>query len=123
VSCLRISARRSTLPDSARLRELVTTVGAFYVRNRNLERAQKKIELAFEDGAPDAAAAAAYLREVRRYFAAFDTEAKAQLVRVDRELERLYALQYNLTAERGVAARRIEATQGVLAALAEAERG
>ena len=96
--------------------------GVFYVRDRNLERAQKKIEEAFAAGDPDDATAAAYLREVRRYFSAFDTEAKAHLVRVDRQLEQLYLRQYNLSAERGVAARRIEATQGVLSALAEAER-
>jgi hypothetical protein len=110
------------LPDSGDLRALVTMVGAFYVRDRNLERAQKKIEHAFEAGTPDTATAAAYLREVRRYFSAFDSEAKAHLVRVDRQLEQLYLRQYNLSAERGVAARRIEATQGVLSALAEAER-
>jgi hypothetical protein len=56
---------------------------------------------------------------VRRYFTGFQREAQAHLKSVDRELERLYQLQYNLTAERGVAVRRVEATQGVLSAIAE----
>jgi hypothetical protein len=110
------------LPDAERVRELVATVGAFYVRNRSLERAQQKIERELAGGPPDAASLAAYLHEVRRYFSAFEGEAKSQLARVDRELERLYAQQYNLTAERGVAVRRVEATQGVLSALAEIDR-
>ena len=105
--------------DPEALRALVATVGAFYVRDRGLQREQKKIEAALASGAADEAAARTYLTEVRRYFAAFDREAHAQLKRVDRELERLYQLQYNLTAERGVAARRVEATQGVLSTLAE----
>lgn len=105
--------------DPERVRDLVATVGAFYVRDRNLERAQQKIEQAFAAGSPGEGDLTAYVRAVRQYFSAFDREAKAQLGRVDRELERLYARQYNLTAERGVAARRVEATQGVLSTLAE----
>ena len=60
----------------------------------------------------------AYLRAVTSYFAGFASEAQAHLRRVDRELEALYARQYNLNAERGVAARRVEETQGVLTAIA-----
>ncbi|MFN2461755.1 MAG: hypothetical protein ABR591_13905 [Candidatus Velthaea sp.] len=114
--------QRSSLPDLERLRTFVGTVGAFYVRERALTRAQRRIEAALAAGAPDAAAVAAYLREVRRYFEGFTREARAQVAYVDRELERLYQRQFNLTAERGVAARRVEATQGVLSALAELER-
>ena len=109
----------STVSDPQRLRELVATVGAFYVRDRALERAQKEIERALAAGEPDAAGVRAYLSAVERYFAAFHREAQAQLKYVDRELERLYQRQFNLTAERGVAARRVEATQGVLSSLAE----
>lgn len=109
----------STLPDRERLRALVATVGAFYIRDRALERAQKEIERALAAGTPDAAAVRAYLAAVERYFSGFHREARAQLKYVDRELERLYQRQFNLTAERGVAARRVEATQGVLSSLAE----
>ena len=106
----------STLPD---LRALVATVGAFYVRDRSLTAAQKQIERVLAAGEPDAASVRAYLTAVERYFRGFHREAKAQLAHVDRELERLYQVQFNLTAERGVAARRVEVTQGVLATIAE----
>ena len=109
----------STLPDRERLRGLVATVGAFYVRDRALERAQHEIERALAADELDAAGVRAYLAAVERYFSGFAREAQAQLKYVDRELERLYQRQFNLTAERGVAARRVEATQGVLSSLAE----
>ncbi len=110
----------SALPDHDRLQALVATVGAFHVRDRALERAQREIERALAAGTtPDAAAVRGYLAAVEHYFAGFHREARAQLNYVDRELERLYQRQFNLTAERGVAARRVEATQGVLSSLAE----
>ncbi len=109
----------STLPEVDRLRDLVTTVGTFYIRDRAMQRAQADIERAFAGGAPDAATVRAYLAAVKQYFAGFHREAEAQLRYVDRELARLYQRQFNLTAERGVAARRVEATQGVLSSLAE----
>jgi len=109
----------SALPDLGRLRALVATVGEFYVRDRALERAQKAIERALRAGEPDRGEVRAYLAEVKRYFSGFHREAVGQLAYVDRELERLYQRQFNLTAERGVAARRVEATQGVLSSLAE----
>jgi hypothetical protein len=107
------------MPDSIALRALVARVGEFYVRDRRLRSAQRTIEAALVAGEPDPSLAARYLAEVRRYFLAFDREASAQLRRVDRDLEALYARQFNMTAERGVAAKRAEATQGVLSALAE----
>jgi len=109
----------SILPDLARLRTLVATVSEFYLRDRALLAAQKKIERALAAGEPDASSVRAYLSAVDRYFKGFHREAKAQLEHVDRELQRLYQLQFNLTAERGVAAKRVEATQGVLATVAE----
>ena len=114
-----ISVPLSTLPDTVRLRALIATVGGFYVRNRALERAQKEMERVLEAGEPGASDIRAYLTAVEHYFTGFHREAQAQLKFVDRELERLYQRQFNLTAERGVAARRIEATQGVLSLLAE----
>jgi hypothetical protein len=109
----------STLPDLERLRAVVATVGAFYITDRSMVRAQKAIERALARGEPGASEIRAYLTAAKRYFAGFHREARAQLQHVDRELERLYQRQFNLTAERGVAARRVEATQGVLSSLAE----
>ncbi len=101
------------------MRALVATVGEFYIRDRALIAAQKRIERGLQNGTPDNASVRAYLRAVERYFSGFHREAKAQLKHVDRELERLYQRQFNLTAERGVTARRIEVTQGVLSSVAE----
>jgi sulfite reductase alpha subunit-like flavoprotein len=119
---MRPSAPHSNVPDSSRLRALVETVGAFALRDRTLRAAQAAMERALATGEPDPAEAQRYLAGVRRYFTRFSAEADGHLKAVDRELEALYARQYNLTAERGVAAKRIEVTQGVLSALAEIGR-
>lgn len=99
------------------LLELASRVGAFYITSRAMKRAQLGIESAIASGTVDDATRAAYLREVRRYFEAFDREAREQLRDVDRRLERINQIHFNLTAERGVAVKRIEGTQGVLDAL------
>jgi hypothetical protein len=90
-----------------RLAALVATVGAFHLTDRAMRAAQDRIERA------------AYLDAVRRYFEPYEREAQGQLRYVDRELEQLYLQQFNLTAERGVVGKRVEAVRGVLDALAE----
>jgi hypothetical protein len=97
------------------LRALVDRVGEFYVTDKALKNAQKKIEAAFQAGAVDGRLRQEYLAAVRRYFAGFEKEARAHLRDVDKRLEHVNQVHFNLTAERGVAVRRIEATQGVLA--------
>jgi len=105
--------------DRARLAALAATVGAFHVTDRALRAAQARVERALAAGDVGDAEARAYLAAVRRYFEPYEREAQAQLRHVDRELERLYLLQYNLTAERGVVVKREEAVRGVLDAVAE----
>lgn len=107
------------MPDPHRLSALIAEVGAFYVTDRGLKKAQAAAESALAAGTLDARAETAYLAAVRSYFTGFEREAQAQLKHVDRELQKLYQLQYNLNAERGVAARRVEATQGVLTSVRE----
>ena len=107
------------MPEADRLAALVAAVGAFHLTDRAMRAAQDRIERTLAAGAADEAAARAYLDAVRRYFTPYEREAQGQLKHVDRELERLYQLQYNLTAERGVVAKRVEAVRGVLDALAE----
>ncbi|MBC5811198.1 MAG: hypothetical protein GIW95_10185 [Candidatus Eremiobacteraeota bacterium] len=106
--------------NRADLEALVSAVDEFYVRNRRLEAAQRtikaKLAAAAGPGAPDIAT---YVAEVRRYFSGFEREARAHLKDVERRLAQASQLQFNLTAERGVAARRVEITQGVLSRLAE----
>ncbi len=106
-----------------RLATLVAQVGAFHITDRAMLRAQRTFAAALERGTPAAAETTAYLQAVRAYFSAFAHDADAQLASVDRELERLYQRQYNLAAERGVAVKRIESVQGVLALLAEGPPG
>jgi len=107
------------VPDRTQLAALVETVAEFHVTDRRLLRAQRAIERELAAGTPAPAAVDAYLAAVRAYFTAFARDARAQLESVDRELEGLYQRQYNVAAERGVAAKRIEVVQGVLAALNE----
>jgi hypothetical protein len=114
---------RSAVPDTQRFAALVATVGAFHLTDRAMLRAQAAIEAALAAGSADASAVRAYLAAVRRYFGPYEREARDQLRHVDRELERLYQLQYNLTAERGVVAKRVEAVRGVLEAVEEHDAG
>ncbi|HEY9180866.1 MAG TPA: hypothetical protein VIO32_09100 [Candidatus Baltobacteraceae bacterium] len=96
------------------LRALAARVGEFYVTDKALKGAQNKIEAALASGNVDDAAQREYVQAVRRYFAGFEKEARAHLRDVDKRLEHVNQVHFNLTAERGVAVRRIEATQGVL---------
>jgi hypothetical protein len=109
------------MPADARLTQLVARVGAFHITNRAMVRAQRDIEAAIREGAVDQGACTTYIAEVRRYFGDFDAEARAHLRDVDRRLERANQVTFNLTAERGVAVKRIEATQAVLEAVATLE--
>jgi len=87
-----------------------------------MQRAQHAATDALARGALDQRARANYLAAVRRYFAGFEREAREHLRDVDRRLEHLNQVQFNLTAERGVAVKRIEATQAVLGDLDAMER-
>jgi len=109
------------MPVDAELRELVTRIGAFHITHRATKQAQRTMEAAIAIGEVDASSRAAYLAAVRRYFEGFDSEARANLRDVDRRLEHVNQVHFNLTAERGVAVKRIEGTQGVLDAIAHLE--
>jgi hypothetical protein len=109
--------------DPQRLRALVTAVAGFYIRDRAMKREQQKMERIFASGSPSESEARTYVAAVRRYFSGFEREARAHLRHVDGELEKIYQVQYNLTAERGVAQRRVEATQGVLSSIEEIGAG
>lgn len=99
------------------LRDLVGRVAEFYVTDKAMKAAQKKMEAALQAGTVDERTQDEYLGTVRRYFAGFEKEARAHLRDVDKRLEQINQVHFNLTAERGVAVRRIEATQNVLAEL------
>jgi hypothetical protein len=101
------------------LRAFAERVAAFHITDRAMLRAQRTIAGILARGEAAPAERSAYLAAVRTYFAGFERDAQAQLSGVDRELDALYQRQYNLAAERGVAHKRLEAVEGVLASLAE----
>jgi hypothetical protein len=110
--------------DAARRRErlqaLTAEVGTFHLRERAIRRAHAAMSALLESGGEIGPAdAAAYLAAVRRYFTGFSREAAAHLGDVERRLTHASQVQFNLAAERGVAVRRVEITQGVLSKLAE----
>jgi len=105
--------------DRDKLEELTAEIGRFYVRDRALRRAQERMQRALAGGQPPRGVVDAYLKAVRKYFTGFSREARTHLSDVERRLARVSQVQFNLTAERGVAARRVEATQGVLARVEE----
>ena len=102
------------------LRTLVDRVSAFYITDRTMKKQQERMREALAAGEPDEAATARYLEAVRRYFSGFQKEARNHLRNVDKRLEALNQVQFNLTAERSVAVKRIEETQAVLAELERA---
>ena len=105
--------------SDARLLELAERIAEFHITDRAMLRAQRTFEAALRAGDPTPAQRRAYLSAACAYFTGFARDAAAQLSGVDQELGLLYQRQYNLAAERGVAHKRVEAVQGVLASLAE----
>ena len=100
------------------LRGLVDEVGRFYVRDRALDRAQR----AMTRPSPRAAnrrskTCAPISKRSGGISPASRTRREAHLQRVEARLKRVSQEQFNLTAERGVAARRVEATRSVLSRL------
>lgn len=105
-----------TIVDREAIRTLWTEVEGFYVRDRALKRAQTEMQRALNaDTELQGEAVRTYITAVRRYFQGFQGEAKQHLRAIDRKLDQLAQLQFNATAERGVAMRRVEVTQSVLA--------
>jgi hypothetical protein len=100
------------------VRKLAEQVGDFHLRNGALQRAQRRIVALLEvgDQAPQHEIDA-YVAQVGAYFTAFEREARVHLTDVEKRLSHISQLQFNLTAERGIALRRIEITQSVLSAL------
>lgn len=79
-----------------------------------MKSAQRKMESALASGDVDEATKNAYLAQVKRYFAGFEREARGHLRNLDKRLEHINQVHFNLSAERGAAVKRIEVTQSVL---------
>ena len=113
----------ATLPlDPDRLRALVAQVAEFRVRDRGLISAQKSLEAILTEREPTEEEVRRYCRTVERYFSGFVREARQRLDELDRRIAHVNQVQFNLQAERGVALRRVEVTQGVLSGVAELGR-
>jgi hypothetical protein len=102
--------------------QLVERVDAFHITDRAMRAAQARAREALAHGNVTESVRAAYAHAVQRYFGAFQREGQAQLRDVDRRLEHVNQIAFNLNAERAVAVKRIEATQAILALLERADR-
>ncbi len=110
--------------DLDRLRGIVEEVARFHLRAGTLRRTQERIVQLLQRGETvPAHEAESYLAAVRRYFSEFEREACEHLQDIEKRLAHVSQVQFNLTAERGVAVRRVEATRDMLANLANAEGG
>jgi hypothetical protein len=107
--------------DQEHLTALAVEIGRFHITDRAMLQAQRRFSALLAAGQPPPQEVTAYVRAARRYFAGFDREARRHLDDVEKRLAKVSQVQFNLTAERGVAERRVEATQGVLSRLAEVE--
>ena len=103
------------MPTDDKFAALVARVGEFHITERAMKQTQTEAEERIHQGTLDDAIRRRYLQAVRKYFAGFEKEARTHLRDVDRRLEHINQVQFNLNAERGVAVKRIEATQSVLA--------
>lgn len=97
-----------------RFAAFVARVGDFHITDRAMSKAQSDASQAVQAGKVDDGVRARYLEAVKRYFSGFEREARTHLRDVDRRLDHANQVAFNLTAERAVAVKRIEATQGVL---------
>ena len=100
--------------SDAAFAKLVSRVGEFHITDKAMNGAQSLAEARIRDGNFGERERREYLDAVRRYFSGFEREARGHLRDVDKRLEALNQVVFNLTAERAVAVKRIEATQSVL---------
>jgi hypothetical protein len=86
-----------------------------------MRSAQRTMQAILAEREPVADELERYRAAVERYFGAFAREAEQRLHDVDRRIAHVNQVQFNLQAERGVALRRVEVTQGVLSRARELE--
>ena len=96
------------------LRALVALVDEFYITQRHMKVAQQRIRALLESGNVTEEQALQYVSAVNEYFKSFEREIRAHLRSLDGRLSKAYQVQFNLTAERDVAVKRMEATRAVI---------
>ena len=92
-------------------KKLTALLDDFHITDRALLRARDRARQADDD-----LTAQQLRREIRRYFAAVERESLSLLSSIDRKLDDLYQRQYNVQAERTVAARRLDGARKMLVA-------
>ncbi len=104
----------------ADLRTLHERASAFHFSEAAIRSLHDRVGKALDTGAPTREMEEAYRRALRRYFAGFDVQTRAQLRDLDRRLAELAQAQLNFTAERNVAVKRLENIGAMLGLLDEA---
>lgn len=97
------------------LSELLALVDGFRITDKRLLRARAAL-----GGDHDEAAERTFRKEAKRYFEMLAREAQEHVSDVDRRLDDTYQRQFNLTAERAVAQRRLDGARDVLRGLDKA---
>lgn len=97
------------------LSELLALVDGFRITDKRLLRARAALETNHNETAERA-----FRKEAHRYFELLAREAQEHVTDVDRRLDDTYQRQFNLTAERAVAQRRLDGARDVLRALDKA---
>jgi hypothetical protein len=106
-----------------RLQKLVSRIGEFYITDKGMKKAQARMTDLLTRDAVDDREADAYLQAVNSYFSGFESEARTHLRTLDKRLEQVNQVHFNLTAERNVAVRRIEGTRSVLEDVSQLQGG
>ena len=104
----------------ADLRTLYERAAAFHFSEAAIRSLHERVGKALDAGAPTREMEEAYRAALRRYFAGFETQTRAQLRDLDRRLAELAQAQLNFTAERNVAVKRLENIGAMLGLLDEA---
>jgi hypothetical protein len=84
-----------------------------------MNSAQRTMEAILAEREPTEEELGRYRIALERHFSGFAREARRRLDELDRRITQINQVQFNLQAERGVALRRVELTQGVLSGAAE----
>ena len=104
--------------DAAALHALISLVDEFYITQRRMKIAQQRMHELLKQGDVPEEEARRYVAVVNNYFKGFEREIRGHLHSLDGRLAKAYQVQFNLTAERDVAVKRMEATRAVIAAAA-----
>ncbi|MBV9149836.1 MAG: hypothetical protein JO024_08215 [Candidatus Eremiobacteraeota bacterium] len=102
--------------DATALRALVFLADEFHITQRRMKTAQQRMHELLDRGGVSEEEVQRYLSAINDYFRSFEREIRAHLNSLDGRLAKAYQVQFNLTAERAVAVKRMEATQAVIAA-------